>query len=119
MTFTLNHAIVPAMGNRQAARFFASVMGPRELPPAGRTGKFAPVRVDEQLTLDFMTVGEPAGLHLAFDVAPATFDRIWARLRAAGIPFGNHAAALTCRRPPPPGLPDGDSPNLIRNRASR
>ena len=69
------------------------------MPPAGRTGNFAPVRVNEQLTLDFMTVDEPVGLHLAFDVDPAsldvdpaTFDRILARLRTAGIPFGNHPA---------------------------
>jgi catechol 2,3-dioxygenase-like lactoylglutathione lyase family enzyme len=90
MTITLNHAIVPALDNRRAARFFASVMGLQELPPAGRTGNFAPVRVNEQLTLDFMTVKEPTGLHLAFDVDPDTFDQIWARLRAAGVPFGNH-----------------------------
>jgi catechol 2,3-dioxygenase-like lactoylglutathione lyase family enzyme len=67
-------------------------MGLQELPPAGRAGNFAPVRVNEQLTLDFMTVDEPAGLHLAFDVDPDTFDRILDRLRAAGVPFGNHPA---------------------------
>lgn len=92
MTITLNHTIVPAVDNRQAARFFASIMGLQELPPAGRAGHFAPVRVNEQLTFDFMTVAEPAGLHLAFDVAPDTFDQIWARLRAAGVPFGDHPA---------------------------
>ncbi|MGH3169358.1 MAG: VOC family protein, partial [Trebonia sp.] len=92
MTITLNHAIVPALDNRQAARFFASVMDLREPPPAGRAGNFAPVRINEQLTLDFMTVDEPVGLHLAFDVDPGTFDRIWTRLRAAGVPFGNHPA---------------------------
>lgn len=31
MTISLNHAIVPALDNRRAARFFASVMGLREL----------------------------------------------------------------------------------------
>ena len=92
MTITLNHTIVPALDNRRAAHFFASVMGLQELPPAGRAGNFAPVRVNEQLTLDFMTVREPTGLHLAFDVDPDTFDQIWARLRAAGVPFGNHPA---------------------------
>lgn len=30
MTITLNHTIVPALDNRQAARFFASVMGLQE-----------------------------------------------------------------------------------------
>jgi catechol 2,3-dioxygenase-like lactoylglutathione lyase family enzyme len=92
MTVSLNHTIVPAVDNRDAARFFASVMGLPELPPAGRYGHFAPVRVNDQLTLDFMTVDNPAGHHLAFDVDPATFDQILARLRTDGIPYGNEPA---------------------------
>ncbi|SNT17069.1 hypothetical protein SAMN05216276_102722 [Streptosporangium subroseum] len=92
MTITLNHTIVPAADHREAARFFASIMGLEQLPPAGRTGHFAPVRVNEQLTLDFMTVAEPEGHHLAFDVDPATFDQILARLRAAGVPYGSDPA---------------------------
>ncbi|MFI6316646.1 VOC family protein [Nonomuraea sp. NPDC050556] len=92
MTITLNHTIVPALDNRQAAHFFATIMGLEELPPAGRTGNFAPVRVNAQLTLDFMTVEQPAALHLGFDVDPDTFDQILARLRENGVPFGNHPA---------------------------
>ncbi|GII81285.1 cysteine transferase [Sphaerisporangium rufum] len=90
MTVTLNHTIVPAVDNRQAARFFASIMGLAELPPAGRNGHFAPVRVNDTLTLDYLTVPDPVGVHLAFDVDPATFDDILARLREAGVPYGNH-----------------------------
>ncbi|MEU6429775.1 VOC family protein [Microbispora sp. NPDC046973] len=89
MTVTLNHTIVPAVDNREGARFFASIMGLAELPPAGRNGHFAPVRVNETLTLDFMTVEHPVGVHLAFDVDPATFDGILARLREAGVPYGS------------------------------
>ncbi|OPG14226.1 VOC family protein [Microbispora sp. GKU 823] len=92
MTITLNHTIVPAADNREAARFFASIMGLAELPPAGRNGHFAPVRVNETLTLDFMTVENPAGVHLAFDVDPATFDQILERLREAGVPYGSDPA---------------------------
>ncbi|MEV6861489.1 VOC family protein [Streptosporangium subroseum] len=92
MTITLNHTIVPAADHREAARFFASIMGLEQLPPAGRTGHFAPVRVNEQLTLDFMTVAEPEGHHLAFEVDPATFDQILARLRAASVPYGSDPA---------------------------
>ncbi|MFF2922293.1 VOC family protein [Streptomyces celluloflavus] len=97
MTVTLNHTIVPATDHRAAARFFASVMGLPELPPAGRDGHFAPVRVNETLTLDFMTADIPAdgpamGHHLAFDVTPDTFDAILTRLRAAGIPYGDDPA---------------------------
>lgn len=92
MTITLNHTIVPAVDNREAARFFASIMGLTELPPTGRNGHFAPVRVNDTLTLDFMTVPEPVGVHLAFDVDPVTFDGILARLRQGGVPYGDDPA---------------------------
>ncbi|WP_306317762.1 MULTISPECIES: VOC family protein [unclassified Streptomyces] len=89
MTVTLNHTIVPAVDNTAAARFFADVMGLEALPPAGMGGHFAPVRVNGSLTLDFMTVEEPEGHHLAFDVDPETFDQIHARVRELGVPYGN------------------------------
>ncbi|MFJ2894049.1 VOC family protein [Streptomyces sp. NPDC087218] len=86
MPITLNHTIVPAVDNEAAARFFASVMG---LEYLGAERHFAPVRVNDSLTLDFMSVENPDGHHLAFDVDPASFDGILARLRAAGVPYGN------------------------------
>ncbi|MFI2187510.1 VOC family protein [Streptomyces sioyaensis] len=92
MAVTLNHTIVPAADHRAAAHFFASVMGLPELPPAGRQGHFAPVRVNETLTLDFMTVPDAEGHHLAFNVDSGTFAGILARLRAAGVPYGNDPA---------------------------
>ncbi|MFF8899445.1 VOC family protein [Streptomyces lydicus] len=92
MTVTLNHTIVPAADHRAAAHFFASVMGLPELSPAGRLGHFAPVRVNESLTLDFMTVPEAEGHHLAFDVDPQTFDGILARIESAGVSYGNDPA---------------------------
>ncbi|MER7004886.1 VOC family protein [Dactylosporangium sp. NPDC000555] len=86
MTITLNHTIVPAVDNEKAARFFAGIMG---LTYSGNVRHFAQVRVNEQLTLDFMGVDHPVGLHLAFDVDPATFDQILARLRDNGVPYGS------------------------------
>lgn len=77
MTITLNHAIVPAVDHERAAAFFAGVMG---LDYAGPDRHFVPVRVNDQLTLDFMTAGQPVGLHLAF-------DGILARLRAGRVPY--------------------------------
>lgn len=92
MTVTLNHTIVPALDNDEAARFLAGVMGFELLPPAGTHGHFRPVRVNDTLTLDFMTTAEPVGHHLAFAVDGATFDAVHARIGAAGVPFGNHPA---------------------------
>ncbi|MGH4033853.1 VOC family protein [Actinomycetota bacterium Odt1-20B] len=90
MTVSLNHTIVPARDHRAAARFFADVMGLEALPPAGRNGHFAPVRVNESLTLDFMATGADVdGHHLAFDVDPGTFDGILERVRRLGVPYGS------------------------------
>jgi catechol 2,3-dioxygenase-like lactoylglutathione lyase family enzyme len=86
MTITLNHTIVPAVDNETEARFLAAILG---LSYDGPNRHFAPVRINEQLTLDFMTVDEPHPLHLAFDVDPATFDAALAHLRSAAIPHGN------------------------------
>jgi catechol 2,3-dioxygenase-like lactoylglutathione lyase family enzyme len=102
VTVTLNHTIVPAVDNVAAARFFGDIMGLACLPPSGRLGHFAPVRINESLTLDFMTVPEPEGHHLAFDVDPVAFDGILARIRAGAVPFGN--------RPDSPGNGRTDHP---------
>jgi catechol 2,3-dioxygenase-like lactoylglutathione lyase family enzyme len=50
MTITLNHTIVWARDKNAAARFFAETFGLRF---AGSGGHFAPVRVNDTLTLDF------------------------------------------------------------------
>ena len=50
MSITLNHTIVPARDKDAAARFFAQIFG---LKYEGPMGHFAPVRVNEDLTLDF------------------------------------------------------------------
>lgn len=89
MTVTLNHTIVPAHDNQEAARFLATIMGLERLPPAGMRGHFAPVRINDGLTLDFMTVESPEGHHLAFDVDPGTFDAILERLQELQVPYGN------------------------------
>ncbi|MEV0084254.1 VOC family protein [Saccharopolyspora sp. NPDC050642] len=89
MTVTLNHTIVPARDNDAEADFFAGIMGLRRLPPDGIDGKFAPVAVNDSLTLQFMTLPGAEPHHLAFDVEPAEFDQIVARLQARGVSYGN------------------------------
>jgi len=75
--------------NTEAARSLAGIMGFELLPPAGRAGHFRPVRVNETLTLDFMTVPDPQGHHLAFIADAAAFDAVLTRLTKGGVPFGN------------------------------
>ena len=50
MSITLNHTIVPAHDKEAAARFFADMFG---LKYEGASGHFAPVKVNETLTMDF------------------------------------------------------------------
>ncbi|WP_327354857.1 VOC family protein [Streptomyces sp. NBC_01304] len=89
MPISLNHTIVEAHDNEHEARFFAEIMG---LTYAGPQRHFAPVQVNDSLTLDYLAVAQPTGHHLAFDVDPATFDAILQRLQAATIPYGNDPA---------------------------
>lgn len=107
MTVTLNHTIVPAVDRDREADFLAGILGLERLPAAGAHGHFAPVRVNDTLTLDFMAVDRPEGHHLAFDVDPATFDTVLVRLREGRVPFGNSPAAPDNGRTDHPLCPRG------------
>ena len=50
MAITLDHTIVPSHDKVEAARFFARIF---DLAYDGAGGYFAPVRVNDELTLDF------------------------------------------------------------------
>jgi catechol 2,3-dioxygenase-like lactoylglutathione lyase family enzyme len=87
MTITLNHTIVPAHDKEASARFFAQIFG---LPFEGASGHFAPVRVNQTLTLDFDDAeGAIPSQHYAFHVSDAEFDGILQRVKAAGLAFGS------------------------------
>ncbi|TYB44861.1 VOC family protein [Actinomadura chibensis] len=92
MTITLNHTIVTAADNDEAARFFASVMGLKYTGPHPHARHFVPIQVSDSLTLDFLTVAHPQGHHLAFDVDTDTFDSVVERLDAREIPYGDEPA---------------------------
>jgi catechol 2,3-dioxygenase-like lactoylglutathione lyase family enzyme len=86
MDIVLDHTIVPARDKAESARFFARIFGLRY---DGAVGHFAPVRVNETLTLDFDTDTDFKMQHYAFKVGDAVFDGVFARVRAAGIPYGS------------------------------
>src|SRR5580704_967239 len=69
MTITLNHAIVPARDKVAAAKFFANIFGLKR----GRSGYFAPVRVNKTLTLLFDDDSKFESHHYAFHVSKAEF----------------------------------------------
>lgn len=95
MAIVLNHTIVPARDRHAAALFFARVFGLRyEGPP----GYFAPVRVNDTLTLDFSDASEFDSHHYAFHVSDAEFDAIFARVQAEGVAWGSTPGDLENRK---------------------
>ena len=90
MAITLNHTIVPARDKAAAAKFFAEIFGIKR----SRTGHFAPVRVNKQLTLLFDDGKDFDSHHLAFHVTDREFDAILRRVKKANIVFGSASWSL-------------------------
>jgi len=86
MTIVLDHTIVPARDKHAAAGFFARIFG---LVYEGAHGHFAPVKVNEALTLDFDDAEGFESHHYAFRVSDAEFDAIFARLKKESIAYGS------------------------------
>ena len=87
MPVMLNHTIVPTRDKDAAARLFAKLFG---LPYDGPSGHFAPVRVNDTLTLLFDDDVETfESHHYAFHVGDAEFDAVLGRVQAEGLPIGS------------------------------
>ncbi len=86
MTIHLDHTIVPARHKVASAKLLAELLG---VPwSAQGLGPFAPVYVNDGLTLDFIETDEDFPVyHFCFRVDDTEFDAILARIRAAGISF--------------------------------
>jgi catechol 2,3-dioxygenase-like lactoylglutathione lyase family enzyme len=91
MAITLNHTIVPARDKISAARFFAEIFG---LAFDGHADYFAPVRVNETLTLLFDDDTGFESHHYAFHVSDGEFDAIFGRIKQAGIAYGSGPGSL-------------------------
>ncbi len=86
MTIHLDHTIVPSRHKAESAKQLADLLGVPWSPTG--LGPFAPVFVNEGLTLDFIDTDEDFPIyHFCFRVTDADFDAILSRIRAAGIPF--------------------------------
>jgi catechol 2,3-dioxygenase-like lactoylglutathione lyase family enzyme len=85
MTIMLNHTIVPARDKAAAAKFFAGIFGLKR----GRSGHFAPVKVNKTLTLLFDDDAKFDSHHYAFHVNDREFDAILRRVKKANIAFGS------------------------------
>ena len=97
MAITLNHTVVPARDKVASAKFFAGIFG---LPfDESTVGYFAPVRVNETLTLDFDDDVDGFDIHhYAFHVSDEEFDAIFSRIQQAGLPYGSEPWNLENRK---------------------
>ena len=82
----LNHTIVPSTDKAASATWFAEIMG---LEYPGPMGPFCPVKITDELTLDFDDRREVVHHHYAFRVSDEEFDDIFGRVKAAAIPYGS------------------------------
>ena len=87
MAIILNHTIVPARDKLAAARFFASIFGLNFNEQ--ESDHFAPVRVNETLTLLFDQDTSFDSHHYAFHVSDAEFDAVFERIKKAGLSYGS------------------------------
>jgi hypothetical protein len=86
MTVHLDHTIVPSHTRDASAQRLAQLLG----VPCGpaQAGPFFAVYVNDGLTLDFIQTDEDFPVyHFAFRVTEEDFDRILARIQAAGIAY--------------------------------
>ena len=86
MAIELNHTIVPAQDKEASAKWFAEIFG---LSYEGPAGHFAPVVVNDTLTLDFDNREVVESHHYAFHVGDAEFDDIFGRIKSRGIIYGS------------------------------
>ena len=86
MTIHLDHTIVPSRNKIASAKLLAELLG----VPWAETGAgpFAPVYVNDGLTLDFIETDEDFPVyHFCFRVDQAQFDSILGRIKKAGIKY--------------------------------
>jgi catechol 2,3-dioxygenase-like lactoylglutathione lyase family enzyme len=82
----LNHTIVPAHDKEASARFFAQIFG---LTYDGAVSHFAPVKVNQHLTMDFDNANDFRSHHYAFKVSESEFDEIFGRLKICSVEYGS------------------------------
>jgi catechol 2,3-dioxygenase-like lactoylglutathione lyase family enzyme len=82
----LDHTIVPVRDAEVSVRFYTEVLG---LEADGQDGPFSVIRVTPETLLLLAPWGTDGGQHLAFAMTPEEFDAAFARIREAGIAYGD------------------------------
>ena len=99
MPLQLDHTIVPAYDKVKSAEFISRMFG---LKYEGPWGHFAPVKVNDILTLDFDDSDDPRSNHYAFLASDEEFDAILQRIRDEEVVFGSGPRSRDVRGDQPP-----------------
>jgi catechol 2,3-dioxygenase-like lactoylglutathione lyase family enzyme len=91
MALELDHLILPVNDQARSVAFYTGVLG---FADEGTRGPFAVVRVGPSLTLQLAGWGTTGGTHLAFAMTRAEFESVFARVRAAGVAYGDSFHAV-------------------------
>jgi catechol 2,3-dioxygenase-like lactoylglutathione lyase family enzyme len=86
MVVMLDHLILTVNDREDSVRFFTEIMG---FAHEGEDGPFSVIRVSPETTLQLAPWGTEGGEHLAFALSPEEFDAAFARVRTAGVPYGD------------------------------
>ncbi len=86
MPIALDHLILRVKDREASLRFYTEVLG---LAYDGEREPFSVVRVTPELTLQLAPWGTEGGEHLAFAMTRAEFDAAFARIREAGLEYGD------------------------------
>jgi catechol 2,3-dioxygenase-like lactoylglutathione lyase family enzyme len=95
MAITLIIRLCRRMTKKTSARFFAQIFGVKYDGPMSH---FAPVRVNDTLTLDFDNADSFEHHHYAFHVSDEEFDSIFQRVKDAGIAWGSEPRSMENRQ---------------------
>lgn len=86
MTIELDHLILAANDRKRSIDFYTAVIG---LQHEGVDGPFSILRVSPGFVILIAQWGTSGGEHLAFAMSKAEFDAMFARLKSAGIAYGD------------------------------
>ena len=86
MALNLDHTIVPANDKEESVRFIARILG---LEYKGPWGHFAPLKINDTLTLDFDNRDNFEGHHYALIASDEEFDAILERIKEEGVSYGS------------------------------
>ena len=98
----LDHLILMVNDVKASVDFYTGILGfghDADRPP------FATIRVTPDFVVQIAPWGTKGGEHLAFAMSRTEFDDVFARIRAAGIPYGDAFDAADNMRGP--GVADG------------